>query len=187
MERIAGANVIAFDPAIVSAGLAVFVGGRLTRAHRIKNTCGPEHELAHRIEQMARMAMLAVGVPFGALSTFTLVYEWPKVYREAKQRGADANDLLPLAGVCGAFGSQLYAKGLGRAFAVRPSEWAGQLPKIKSVVGAFESARGRAILRSCTVDERAAFPRQHDALDAVGLGLWALGRFPPPAVYPGCT
>ena len=73
-----------------------------------------------------------------------------------------------------------------------PAEWIGQLSKVCPACrgkakkkcsecrgSAWETPRGRRIRSRLTPAELALVPDQNDAIDAVGLGLYALGRLTP--------
>jgi hypothetical protein len=111
-----------------------------------------------------------------------LVVEWPQWYATGKTKG-DPNDLAYLAGI---------ATGLAVAFpgaAVRspvPRTWIGGLPKATSG-DPWASPRGARVASRLSDAERALVPDSHDAIDAVGLGLWACGRFDRRRVYSGAT
>ncbi len=110
-----------------------------------------------------------------------VVCEWPQVYRQGRSRG-DPADLLPMAGI--ALGVSV---GLATGpTAPTPAEWTGQLKK--STTGdPLASPRRAHPWSRLSEDERACVVLSHDALDAVGIGLWALGRLDPIRVYPGAT
>jgi len=87
-------------------------------------------------------------------------------------------------------------------FSPMPAEWVGQLSKVcaycdgkkgrgrgkKRVLcpeckgSDWETPRGRRIRSRLSPAELALVPDQNDAIDAVGLGLWKLGRFTPRSV-----
>jgi hypothetical protein len=119
-----------------------------------------------------------------------VVVEWPQVYRASKSPG-DPNDLIGLAGVSMCIAGILTTASLSRnealgIFSYTPATWAGQLPKSK--VKKIASPRGKRIEAALTVDELRFFkPFDHDAVDAIGIGLYHLGRFLPNRVFPGAT
>lgn len=105
-----------------------------------------------------------------------VVIEWPQVYTAGKSKG-DPNDLLPLVGVgCALCALASYAK----LWRFLPAEWKGQLPKGE----AYETRlRARLSAQELAVIEDAG-SLTHNTLDAVGLGLFFLGRFAPRKVFP---
>lgn len=86
----------------------------------------------------------------------------------------NAPALLQLAATAGALAGCLLGHGVGRVLCVPPGVWKGRTAKTT-----FQ----RGILASLDEAERALVPRgpktrrfDSDATDAVGLGLWAVGR-----------
>ena len=100
-----------------------------------------------------------------------VVIEDQQIYRNSK---IDAHALLAVARVVGAVVFYYGNEGRRRVTLVAPREWKGQLPKEvcnKRTVGKLE-AMERVVLNS------KKYPKslQHNLLDAIGIGLWALGR-----------
>lgn len=122
----------------------------------------------------------------------TLVTEWPQIYKATKSKG-DPNDLIALAAigsmVARACESWRSSENLAlRSLCPTVKQWSGGIPKeIKGKLpkDAWSSPRGKRIASVLTAAERALIPNSHDAIDAVGIGLWALGRLVPVRVYPG--
>ena len=100
--------------------------------------------------------------------------EMPKVYPGMPK--TDINDLLDLAGVLGAIVSHPWALGVVEWF--YPQDWKGQVPK------ATMNARVKERL---TAEERQAIfsvgAKDHNTLDAIGIGLHSLGRLERKRVY----
>lgn len=170
-------DLLALDPGIVSPGAALFRGGTLIAAARIKYAPTMTLNDAQRCIEAADHVM-AWGHKVGAQPS-VLAFEWPQVYGEGKGKG-NPNQLLPMVGVnlsvATAYMIAAYTRKL--TFEIRsytPAEWIGQLPKTTRGK-ASSSPRATRILSRLDVDERAAVPDQHDAIDAVGIGLHALGR-----------
>lgn len=115
-----------------------------------------------------------------------LAFERPQIYRESKSRG-DHNDLPPLAAIGTAVACLLGASGVRpRVHSPTPAEWSGQLPK--STTGdPWRTPRGRRIASRLREDEFNRIPAQHDSVDAVGIGLHALGRLGVRRAYPGVS
>jgi hypothetical protein len=112
-----------------------------------------------------------------SLRVETFVFERPAIRREAKSKG-NHNDLIPLAAVGTAVAVMLGNSGVRpRVLSPIPEEWTGQLPKSTAAGEAWRSPRGRRIADRLRPEELALVPTQHDCVDAVGIGLWALGRF----------
>lgn len=100
--------------------------------------------------------------------------EKPQIYRATKSQG-DPNDLITLAVMVGQYWERASSRGAISCLLVLPSEWKGQVPKQiheKRILGALS---GQELSRVPGRSELAASKR-HNVIDAVGLGLWKLGR-----------
>ncbi len=102
----------------------------------------------------------------GMCRSHELIIEMPRIYPGSGQQKGDLNDLLDLAAVVG------YCEGIfGVGARVFPARWKGQVPKkimsarIMSKLSSTEQGR---IVRVGAKD--------HNTIDAVGIGLWHLGR-----------
>lgn len=172
-------DLLAIDPSIRSPGAAVFRDGMLVAAARI---AFPINVNLGKLARCVAAADAITGwvVSLGAKPDI-LVCEYPQIYSEGKGKG-NPNDLIHMAGVNGCLASTFliasYQRKTTTSFQVLsylPAEWIGQLPKsTRGSAGA--SPRGKRILSRLTIDERSVLPDQHDAFDAVGIGLHALGR-----------
>lgn len=156
--------LVAVDPAVERQALAVYVRGELHGLVRILAGAADGGALLEE----CRPYLVPVTADRRA------VIELPQVYPGRRQKG-DPNDLIEVAAAAGAVGALLSAHGLAVRF-VRPRDWKGQRPKD------VDHARTRAILHASELEivERvcAGVPRAHrlDLMDAVGIGLWSLGR-----------
>jgi hypothetical protein len=99
-----------------------------------------------------------------------LVIEIPQVYPHRAQKG-DPNDLITVA-----FGAGLIAGRFPKARLrlVKPHQWKGTVPK---------EIHNRRVLAALTEGERVVAESakvqasvRHNMIDAIGLGLWHLGR-----------
>lgn len=151
----------ALDPGLRAAGLAIFryqtlAVGTLVRSPLDKIRDG---------EAWAAMGR-AVAVELSGWTIDHFVAEIPQVYRGFK---ADPDDLIQLAGVVGAVA---HVVGAPRVTCYRPRQWKKSVPKdvfcarIESRLSLEEVSR----IRACPASLR------HNVIDAVGLGLVALGR-----------
>ena len=147
-------QLVTFDPAARHAGWAAFREGRLA-------SCGLEREdpLSAGLEELA-----------GTLSVHRLVVEVPQVYQQRGWKG-DPNDLIEVALTAGRI-----AQAFDQAPAefVRPHAWKGSVPKDVMLLRITESLDGaeQNVLHAAKVPAS----MKHNVIDAVGLGLWALGR-----------
>lgn len=169
-------SFIAVDPGLRGCGCAIFAGTGLSGAYelhragyvegRYDTQRGPEvwRWMASHVMSWAHAFE---SIPAGGVVQ-TLVAEVPEVY--AGMPKTDSNDLIDLAGVVGA---------IAGAFQVPthfylPRQWKGQLPKSTGVLRALahltEKERSRVELaRKKSLD--------HNTADAVGIGLFHIGRF----------
>jgi hypothetical protein len=128
-----------------------------------------------------------------------LIFERPQWYAREKSKG-DPNQLAGVVGVASMLVGRLskrWAHALlddGCVLSPTPAEWIGQIPKTcpackanrkKCPVckgSAWNTPRGKRIRSRLSDTELALVPDQNDAIDAVGLGLFALGRLTPKTV-----
>lgn len=187
-------DLLALDPGVTSPGVALFRHGVLIAAGRVKlppdfaNLSKGDRwlRIGHEIVQWwdkFRTDQLHV--------IRTVVYECPQIYVREKSKG-DPNQLIGLAGVGQSLAVMLYMLNLQHAqrppelLTPLPAEWTGQLPKMTKG-DPWKSPRGARVAGRLQSGERAEVPSQHDAIDAVGLGLWALGRYSNRRIFPGAT
>lgn len=177
------ATLLAIDPSVRSIGAAVFSAGDLIACHRITVPVLDGEEDGARWVRCAWLVAkwvsdLTIDTPT------TVIFEKPQIYSWSKAKG-DPNQLLGLAGVGAAVAMHYSARSapsLFRILSPTPAEWCGQIPKATKG-SAKESPRAKRILSRLKPGELALVPNQHDVLDAVGLGLHALGRLGIKHVY----
>lgn len=161
--------LLAIDPSINSLGWARFENEVLVGAGVVtaKATIAPVYLRAAAIAERLRLVV----------DTADQVWcEWPQIYQRGGGRTkGDPNDLLGLAAVCGA----IAASEISTHFrAVTPAQWKGQLGKEQS----HQRIRARLHAQELTL-----WPESLDARDAVGIGLYALGRLTRRRVYAGAS
>lgn len=153
-------NLLAIDPGLRGVGLAKFTDGLLYWAGYIRN---PEKKGRGPWAWDAMRSEVSVHLGYGAVDE--LAVELPRVYPKMK---TDPNDLIDLAGVLGCLVASCNPT---RIITYAPSDWKGQVPKD------IMNARVWAKLSD---DEKAGVQRvgakDHNTLDAIGIGLKALGR-----------
>ncbi len=115
-----------------------------------------------------RDAACAVIEACGVEVVSELVLEVPQVYRQGLQKG-DPADLIELAGVDGALAALITA---GKTTGYLPQRWKGQVPK---------EIHHKRILAKLSETEKAAIEPTpasllHNVYDAIGIGLFHLGR-----------
>lgn len=172
-------DLLAVDPGLESPGAAVFRDGVLVAAAPI---IVPDHVPGASQGQRALAAADAiVNWVIGLHAKIAIVaHEWPQIYSASKSR-ANPNNLIGMAAVDGAVDCAFafIAAHRGEQLELRtylPAEWAGQLPKDTHKGKYWKSPRGVRIWSRLSDGERAIAPDQHDAGDAIGIGLHALGR-----------
>lgn len=163
------ATLLAVDPSIRSAGVALFRNGRLVASERLKFKT-TELDIVERVEIVGQKVGGWCDIPD------VLVIEWPQIYRASRAKG-NPNNILPLAGVCGAVACEVGAR---RSFSYLPREWAGNTKKKTTVREAKTSPRARWILSCLSGVELHTWEsaKYDDEVDAIGLGLFHLGRLP---------
>lgn len=156
--------ILTLDPGIRGCGVALFAPGReLQWASYVRNPI----KKGAGLDAITAMGCAVVrSVPLYLLSRF--VGEWPQIYRVGMGKG-DPNDLPPLAGVVSAVAALLPD---AVSLAVSPRQWKGTIDG---------DAMTRRILGLLTPEEVAraqpcAASLAHNMWDAVGIGLWAVGR-----------
>lgn len=165
--------IAAVDPGIRGCGVAIFSSSapRLDWAGYVRNPMESGDNL-DRSRSMARAVVMEenelIRAGIVGCSPIALVVEWPRIYMPGKSKGNNA-DLLYLTCVAGA----LAAWHGEQVRAVHPDAWKGQVPKtvmagrIRMRLQPDEVAR----IRPC------AASLEHNVLDAIGIGLWAVGRW----------
>lgn len=99
-------------------------------------------------------------------SRYETVIELPQVYRAARSKG-DPNDLIRLAVLVGRL-QQLAEVSGSEVTLVQPAAWKGQVPKDVH----HKRLMGRLCFEEQEKLEGIHKTYRHNALDAVGLGLW---------------
>lgn len=147
-------NLLTIDPGKKSVAFAIFDGNDLA-------TCG--FLLAReRAGLVAQVRETLAGQFFD-----DVVIELPKVYQQRRWSG-DPNDLIHLAVTVGIIVS-MYPK----AALVLAREWKGTTPK--AVMNTRTEGRLSEIERS-RLSGVCSSRHRHNVLDAIGIGLWRLGR-----------
>ncbi len=154
-------TLVAVDAGKTKAGLAVFEVGPITPFGLLLGACTVRIQGQHDSAERMRDALLAAAVRIGAAYSIALVVEKPRKYTARRRAHADLDRLLDLV--------QALRDARPATFrALAPSAWKGQVPK---------DVHGPRILRALAPAERCLVPaNEHDAVDAVGIGLYALGR-----------
>lgn len=172
--------LLAIDPGIRGVGAALFLDGKLCAAKYVRNPVkkGNDFNAVMGVADEVRDVAAVWGLEHDpmALRPFRAVLEYPQVYTASKSKG-DNNDLLPLAAVDGAIVALLGAP----ATRVLPREWKGTITK-EAVEHRVISRLGPEEILVASAAFRDAKSLAHNVVDAVGIGLHALGRFTPKRV-----
>lgn len=181
-------DLIALDPSILKCGVAAFRDGKLIRSDQIstKSIKGDPRSYMERARAIGMLVL--VWCDEYKITPRVLAAEWPHIRRESKALG-DPNKIVPLAGVCSYVSGALDILLLQQSIALEiraylPSEWTAT-PKNKRKPK--DSPRARRIHKQLSVAELPVWDRatSHDEIDAIGIGLHALGRLTGKRVYPG--
>lgn len=159
--------LFAVDPGTQVAGLAAFRDRRLVAAWRVKASGDtPEARVRSAVAQM--LALIEGGVLREPGEPVGGVCEMPQVYKHGPGAQVDPDSILLLTLVVGGL---LCGSAPMEWRLVKPAAWKGQVPK---------EVMGARILKRLDDEERAMVRTQanddHNTVDAVGLGLWALSR-----------
>ena len=181
--------ILVVDPSINSAGVALFKDSDLVAATTIK--------VSRRGDIFARCLYIAEEIRNwchrNTPIVSTIVVEWPKIYTRDKSEG-DPKNIIPLAGVAGAVAGLIAVDGLLapsdhdlECVSYLPGEWAGRVPKALTVKRAKTSPRALKIERRLTPSEMQVWAgvKYHDAVDAIGIGMYHVRRFERIRVFPG--
>lgn len=165
-------RILAVDPGIRGCGVALFDDKRLYRAEYVKNPANKGDDL-----QAVREMAFAISSEFHIAELNEIVVEQPCIYAHEKF-DKNPNNLLPLRAIGGAL-SVRYA--YSKVTQYLPPEWKNNMPK-----GAGFEKRVMDRLTSSERDSIQQYPRSimHNVYDAIGLGLFHLGRFKPTRVIP---
>lgn len=148
----------AIDPGRRCSGWAIFSGARLIKTGGVTDVTLPE----------AFAMFLDL---FDRYSPDDGIIEIPQVYQQKFWKG-DPNDLIEVALYAGVAIAALSRH--ARFKMVRPHDWKGTVPK---------DIDNKHTLSKLTAEETAVFKGsgvkkklEHNLIDAIGLGLWKLGR-----------
>jgi hypothetical protein len=183
-RQLAQAVFAAFDPGTDHPALALFDRGRLVTAERVRVPGKiAKLETGERCRRIVDLvvdhAILKLGA-HGLAPPAALVYELPQFYGVGKSKG-NPNKLALLALLCGGLANVMHVP----VRSPTPHDWIGTIEKYTSG-DPWISPRGKIIAQRLNLlGELAAVQATHDAIDAAGIGLWALGRLG--RVFPGST
>lgn len=167
-------NVLSVDPGIRGCGCAVWIDGKLSIAEYVKNAMQDENGL------VASLIMASCVVVWLDRCVDGVILEFPQTYGGRASKG-DANDLFPLACIDGAIAEALIS--VNNKITVgqyTPHQWKGSIGKPKNGETYIIESRIRDRLSDEELS-RIVWPKAKkltwDVSDAIGLGLFFLGRF----------
>lgn len=170
MHALAPSWLLALDPGLNRSGVALFQQGELWAVKCVSYPAvGSVGERA--IQMGLNVARTYLEAPHSNFAA-----EWPQIYDprdpQQKKTKGDPNSNVPLAAIVGACAAAMAPR---KTQIFKPSQWKGQVPK---------SAMKKRIVDELSAIERARIPTRlaHDGYDAVGIGLYALGRLFPKKV-----
>jgi hypothetical protein len=155
-------SLVAIDPGLRGCGIARFYGltGELRAAEYITS---PEKTLTGPVA----WAAMAGEVVSHQQRPDVLVLEQPRIYPGVRRE--DPNDLIQLAGVLGAIAA--HWESAPTIVAYYPAAWKGQVPKKVMTKRILKHLATGELSRLVSVGAK-----DHNTIDAVGLGLFHLGR-----------
>jgi hypothetical protein len=201
--------LLAVDPGQNSPGVALFVQN--TPGHMLRHAArlAMPASFAAMPEGARWMHVAAEIVSWARARGFVdaVVFERPQWYSRDKSKG-DPNQLAGVAGVAANVTGMFWTHNIS-VTSPTPADWIGQCPKVCPVCdgrktekrtdgkkgrgkprvceacnnSAWGTPRGRRIWSRLNEVERTIVPDQNDAIDAVGIGLWALGRLEKISVF----
>lgn len=162
--------LLAVDPGINGCGIAQFVNGVLEEACYVTNFATKADSNYQRAGQMAQRIWHEHVRPLSPPTI--LAVEHPQIYR-AGRGGENPANLLPLAAVGGALAALALRAGTQDIRAILPAVWKGQAPD-RVVVARVDdklTEREKDFIEVCSKSY------MHNVTDAIGIGLYTLGRW----------
>lgn len=172
--------LISVDTGSRGCGVGIFKGGEVADARYVRSSL----KKGGKLEEIVRHMVDAVGAHVRTLvpvwQEVTLAIEVMQAYTACRQKG-DQNDLITLSLIGGMLAGHL---GCDRLILYKPSEWKGQLPPEKCARRVISRLSPEELARVQFKDYGAAIVSKdrgvdHNTIDAIGIGLKALGRFEP--------
>lgn len=162
-------TILAIDPGLQACGWAIFENSKLAACGlaRPVKSMQPIEMMKEIIDQVTLAWEQNVG---HSAHPDILVAERPQIYQVGK---GDPNDLIPLAILDGAVWQATEARGVMYPL---PREWKGQVPKDVMNKRTLDKLSEKEY--SVVKENLSRMPKSlhHNAIDAIGLGQWAIGR-----------
>jgi hypothetical protein len=181
-------NLITIDPGVHGTGIAIFgegVGGLVAATYirpdklRCANLFEEAHSMAGRAVEWFESKIVNCGPFAGGVPD--LIIEIPKHY--PFEREVDPNDLINLAAAGYAVAGALmrFCADSERVF---PRDWKGTMDGDAMTERISKRLRPDETER---LDVNVPSSLRHNMFDAIGIGLWSIGRLKPVRVFPGAT
>ena len=160
--------LVSIDPGTEETGISLYRDGALVDVDvlRVKRSVGNREQ---RASGMGRLAVERVRTwCAGGART---VLEYPQVYKHGPGAEVDPDDVLCLVLVLGHLWGTFHGTEGFKVELVRPATWKGQVPK--------KIMNNRIIATLTKAEQQLVHDKvrsNHNAIDAVGIGLWALRR-----------
>lgn len=171
------ATILAIDPSLADTGVAVLRAIKPGQPHQVQYArlaaqTATTDILSARVD---RMVATVRGVAHSVLidPPHAVIIELPRIHVVTRGGKADPADIIRLAVLVGAL-CQHWTQVGSIVRLIEPADWKGQTPKDVT------EKRCRAILTESefrVIDLPGAKTKQHNVWDAIGIGLWSIGRY----------
>ena len=165
-------RLAAVDPGVHGCGVAIFEGGTLIEAHYTCPSRNPFHKSEHACGvggnyTRAHCTAMEALKPIYDAHINELVVE--HMYKYPGMDKINVNDLLDVQTV-----AAMVAGSFSKTHSVYPPQWKGNVPK-KIMTGRIKKL---LTLDEWVIMSGGDWPKslEHNVVDAIGIGLWRLGR-----------
>lgn len=160
--------LMAVDPGLRGCGVAWFAEERLVGARYVKNPVAKGDGMDAVVAIADAVVLAGRGPVLFIQDVPQVAVEFPHVYPGSRAKG-DPHDLLTLAAIDGAICAHWRPDSCRRLF---PSEWKGNMdPDVL-----IQRVKGRLTPEELVCVELPAKSLQHNVWDAIGIGLFCIGR-----------
>lgn len=166
--------VVSIDPGIRGTSAAVFSDAKLIACAYVENPA----KAGSRIAEAALVAEeTGDWIRSHRVHVDALWIEWPRVYQAGggRTKGQDPNDLRALCAIGGAIAVMFLES--TRVCTVEPHAWKGTMTKDVTAVRVLSKLRAEEKSIMAAAHREVAASLRHNITDAVGIGLYGVGRF----------
>lgn len=159
--------MLAIDPGINVCGCALFEFGQLHKAWLARTPrAAAAEDITQRVDSMAREVIEVIG----DTRVDSIVVEWMQIYPGRRKKVDPNTSLLPLVGVVAAVSALLPAAAQRTSY--QPRAWKGTQDGDACTrrIERHMTEAEKGVIRDCPAGLR------HNVIDAVGIGLFHLGR-----------